>query len=71
MLGLEAISGTVVAVGMDYNQPIKFVSGGIMDLQSCLESCSNHWRTPTSAVGALMPSLFKNIAMWQMMKCWG
>ena len=32
LLGPEAISGDVVAAGMDYNQPIKFVSGGILDL---------------------------------------
>ena len=32
LLGPEAISGTMVATGMDYNQPIKFVSGGILDL---------------------------------------
>ena len=28
LLGLEAISSAVIATGMDYNQPIKFVSGG-------------------------------------------
>ena len=32
LLGPEAISGAMVAIGMDYNQPIKFVSGGILDL---------------------------------------
>ena len=31
LLGLEAISGTIVAIGMDYNQPIKFILGGILD----------------------------------------
>ena len=70
LLGPEAISGAMVAAGMDYNQPIKFVLGGIMDLQSCLESSSGHWRTLTSAEGTLTSSLFENIAVWQMMKCW-
>ena len=32
LLGLEAISGAVIVTGMDYNQPIKFVLGGIVDL---------------------------------------
>jgi len=32
LLGPEAISGAVVAIGMDYNQPNKFVSRGILDL---------------------------------------
>ena len=32
LLGPEAISGAMLAAGMDYNQPIKFVSGGILDL---------------------------------------
>ena len=32
LLGPEAISSAVIATGMDYNQPIKFVSGGILDL---------------------------------------
>ena len=27
LLGLEAISGAMVTAGMDYSQPIKFVSG--------------------------------------------
>jgi len=68
LLGPKAISSDVLAVGMDYNQPIKFVLGGIMDLQSCLESSSVHWRTLTSAEGTLMSSLFENIVVWQMMK---
>ena len=42
LLGAEAIFGVVVAIGMEYNQPIKFVLGGIMYLQSCLESSSSH-----------------------------
>ena len=32
LLGPEAISGAMVAAGMDYIQPIKFVSGAILDL---------------------------------------
>jgi hypothetical protein len=40
--GPEVISGAVLAIGMDYNQPIKFVLGGIVDLQSCLESSFSH-----------------------------
>ena len=32
LLGPDAIFGVVLATGMDYNQPIKFVSGGILDL---------------------------------------
>ena len=71
LLGPKAISGSMVAVGMDYNQPIKFVLGGILDLQSCLESSSSYWTTLTSAKGTLTPpSLLENIAVWQMMKCW-
>ena len=31
-MGLEAISGAMIVTGMDYNQPIKFVLGGIVDL---------------------------------------
>ena len=69
LLGPEAIFGAMVATGMDYNQPIKFVSGGIMDLQSCLESSFGDWRTLTLMEGTLTPSLFENIALWQMMKC--
>ena len=69
LLGPEAISGTMVAVGMDYNQPIKFVLGGILDMQSCLESSSSHWTTLTSTEGTLTPSsLFENIVVRQMMK---
>jgi hypothetical protein len=69
LLGPEAISGTMVVVGMDYNQPIKFVLRGILDLQSCLESSSSHWTTLTSAEGTLTSlSLLENIAVWQMMK---
>jgi len=32
LLGPEAISSAMIATSMDYNQPIKFVSGGILDL---------------------------------------
>ena len=32
LLELEAISGAMLATGMDYNQPIKFFSRGIVDL---------------------------------------
>jgi hypothetical protein len=64
----KAISCAVVAVGMDYNQPIKLVLGGIMDLQSCLESSFAHWRTLTLVEGTLMSSLFENIVVRQMMK---
>jgi hypothetical protein len=73
LLGPEDISGTVVATGMDYNQPIQFVSRGNLDLLFCLESSFSHyWTTQTSAEGTLTPSsLFENIAVWQMMKHWG
>ena len=69
LLGPDPISGAVVAIGMDYNQPIKFVSRGILDLQSCLESSSSHWTTLTLVEGTLAPpSLLENIAVRQMMK---
>ena len=32
LLGPEAISSAMIATSMDYNQPIKFVLGGIVDL---------------------------------------
>ena len=52
--------------------PSNLFWGGILDLQSFLESSSSHWTTLTSAEGTLTsPSLLENIAVRQMMKCRG